>query len=73
MADIVNLRQFRKRRARGQAAEKAEQNRVNFGRSKSERQRAELDNTRARNFIDGHKRADEAARRSDREPSDPER
>jgi hypothetical protein len=38
MADIVNLRQARKARARTQAEATASQNRISFGRSRKERQ-----------------------------------
>ena len=36
MGDVVNLRQFRKRRARQEKADKAAENRRNHGRAKSE-------------------------------------
>ncbi len=35
--DIVNLRQFRKSKARAERDAKAEQNRVKFGRTKAEK------------------------------------
>lgn len=35
-ADIVNLRQFRKQKARNEKEKQAEQNRLSFGRSKIE-------------------------------------
>ena len=38
MADIVNLRQHRKRKARDEKAKKADANRIAFGRSRAERQ-----------------------------------
>lgn len=44
MGDVVNLRQFRKTRARAEKEKSAEQNRISFGRTK-----AEKDLTRARN------------------------
>lgn len=44
MADVVNLRQFRKTKARAEKEKSAEQNRITFGRTK-----AEKDLTRARN------------------------
>lgn len=44
MADVVNLRQFRKTKARAEKEKTAEQNRITFGRTK-----AEKDLTRARN------------------------
>ena len=37
-AEIVNLRQFRKKQARSEKEKQAEQNRVSFGRTKFEKQ-----------------------------------
>ncbi|ASR05684.1 MULTISPECIES: DUF4169 family protein [Rhizobium] len=37
-AEIVNLRQFRKKQARSEKETQAEQNRVTFGRTKAEKQ-----------------------------------
>ncbi|WP_439872047.1 DUF4169 family protein [Rhizobium leguminosarum] len=37
-ADIVNLRQFRKKQARSEKEKQAEQNRISFGRAKAEKQ-----------------------------------
>jgi hypothetical protein len=42
--DVVNLRQFRKQKARSEKEKQAEQNRISFGRTKTEK-----DLTRARN------------------------
>lgn len=36
-ADVVNLRQFRKRKARDDKQKTAEQNRISFGRTKAEK------------------------------------
>ena len=36
-ADIVNLRQFRKQKARSEKEKQAEQNRLSFGRTKAEK------------------------------------
>jgi hypothetical protein len=36
-ADIVNLKQFRKRQARSDKEKQAEQNRISFGRGKNEK------------------------------------
>jgi len=44
MGDVINLRQFRKTKARAEKEKSAEQNRITFGRTK-----AEKDLTRARN------------------------
>jgi hypothetical protein len=56
MAEIVNLRAARKRKAREDADRTAEANRALFGRSKSEKQRDRLEKDRARAFVDGHRR-----------------
>ncbi|MBY5591437.1 DUF4169 family protein [Rhizobium leguminosarum] len=37
-AEIINLRQFRKKQARSEKEKQAEQNRVSFGRTKIEKQ-----------------------------------
>ncbi|MBC2804670.1 DUF4169 family protein [Rhizobium ruizarguesonis] len=37
-AEIINLRQFRKKQARSEKEQQAEQNRISFGRTKSEKQ-----------------------------------
>lgn len=56
MSDIINLRLARKRKARSDKEQAAEQNRVFFGRAKTER--AELRKTAEREtrMLDGHKR-----------------
>jgi Domain of unknown function (DUF4169) len=54
MADIVNLRQWRKRRARSEAEEKASQNRAKFGQSKTEKTRQEFSKTQANSHLDQH-------------------
>ena len=55
MADVVNLKRFRKRAEREQAEQEAEANRARFGRTKSERildaQRA----SRASDLLDQHR------------------
>ena len=56
MADVVNLRQFRKRSARDEAAKAAEENRARFGRSKADKAREKAEKASARNFLDGHRR-----------------
>jgi hypothetical protein len=55
MADIVNLRQARKQKARSDKERQAEQNRVLHGRSKAERDRRLAE--QADRFIDGHRRS----------------
>ncbi|EJZ19432.1 DUF4169 family protein [Rhizobium sp. Pop5] len=37
-AEIVNLRQFRKKQVRSEKEKQAEQNRISFGRTKAEKQ-----------------------------------
>lgn len=56
MADIVNLRSVRKRKAREEKERKAEENRVRHGRSRVDKlaQRAERDRDAA--ALDGHRR-----------------
>jgi hypothetical protein len=54
MAEIVNLRTVRKRRARAEHEEKAARNRALHGRSKAERQRDRATAEKNRTFIDGH-------------------
>lgn len=55
MGDIVNLRRARKERARIQADEQAQINRVAFGRSKAERNMSEAERALAQRRIEGHK------------------
>ncbi len=47
MGKVVNLNQFRKRKARQAAAAKAAENRVKFGRSKAQKQRDVLETEEA--------------------------
>jgi hypothetical protein len=56
MAEIVNLRQARKQKARAEAAKAADENRAKFGRSKDEKSRIGAETASARNFLDGHRR-----------------
>ena len=55
MADIVNLRRFKKRTARIQSAKQAETNRARFGRTKSERTLDEQRAARANELVDQHR------------------
>lgn len=64
MADIVNLRQFKKQKARSDREAQAEQNRALHGRTKAERQRDRLTVEQAEKFVDAHRR--------DRKPEDGE-
>ena len=53
--DIVNLRQFRKRKARAEAEREAADNRVKFGRRKSEKELTESERTRDATRLEGHR------------------
>ena len=55
MGDIVNLKRFRKRSEREQAAKDAEANRARFGRSKSERAADAMRARRANELLDQHR------------------
>ncbi|MGX5734526.1 DUF4169 family protein [Bosea thiooxidans] len=55
MGEIVNLRQFRKQKARAEAEKTAGQNRVSFGRTKAERELTEAERDKAARHIDGHR------------------
>jgi hypothetical protein len=56
MAEIVNLRQARKRRARVEKEARAAENRVQFGRTKVERERTGAQKDLNERRLDGHKR-----------------
>jgi hypothetical protein len=55
MGDVINLKRFKKRSGREQAAKQADANRARFGRSRSERTRDELRASRAENLLDQHR------------------
>jgi len=55
MGDIVNLKRFRKRSEREQAAKQAEANRARFGRTKSERAADAMRTKNARDRLDQHR------------------
>ncbi|MDE2447027.1 MAG: DUF4169 family protein [Alphaproteobacteria bacterium] len=57
-ADIINLRLKRKAKKRDEAAEKAAENRVVFGRSKAEKRVTEFDRMKEKTVLDGKKRED---------------
>jgi len=67
MADIVNLRQFKKQKARGDREAQAEQNRALHGRTKAEKQRDKLTIEQAEKFVEAHRRD---RRSEDGEPRD---
>jgi hypothetical protein len=58
MAEIVNLRNARKQKARADKAAVAEQNRLKFGRTKAEKQADAAAKARAEKHLEGHKRED---------------
>jgi hypothetical protein len=58
MADIINLRQARKARARADAETRAAANRVRFGRTAQEKQAMDAEARRADALLDGAKRED---------------
>jgi hypothetical protein len=55
MGDVINLKRFKKRSEREQAAKRADANRARFGRTKSERTLDELRTSRAENLLDQHR------------------
>jgi hypothetical protein len=55
MGDLVNLKRFKKRGEREQAAKQADTNRARFGRTNSERARDELNANRANDHLDRHR------------------
>jgi hypothetical protein len=55
MGDVVNLKRFKKRGEREQAAKQAEANRALFGRTKSERTRDEFVAERNARQLDRHR------------------
>jgi hypothetical protein len=58
MAEIINLRQARKQKARADKEARAEQNRVTFGRTKAEKELTKAERELAQRHIDSHKRGD---------------
>lgn len=56
MADIINLKDRRKRKARGQKEAEAAARRLMFGRTKGEKQRDELEKSTNIRRLDGARR-----------------
>jgi hypothetical protein len=56
MAEIVNLRQARKQKARAEKDVKAAENRVAFGRTKADRKLTDASQRLSLNRLEGHKR-----------------
>jgi predicted kinase len=55
MADVINLKRFKKRNEREQAAKQADANRARFGRSKAERTVDQRARDRAADVLDQHR------------------
>ena len=55
MADLVNLKQFKKRASRERSEQEAAANRARFGRTKSERALDEARASRAGDLLDQHR------------------
>lgn len=58
MAEVINLRQFKKQAARRAARAEADANAVKFGRTMAMKKREAEDASRAKAALDGHKRED---------------
>ena len=58
MAEIVNLRAVRKRKARAAKEEQAAENRARFGKKKADRQKEKAIEALENRHLDGHKRED---------------
>ena len=58
MAEVVNLRNFRKRKEREEKETMVQVNRVAFGRSKSEKQLSKAKRELEKKWLDKHKRED---------------
>ncbi len=56
MSDIINLRQFKKQKARNTKEKQAEQNRIAFGRTKVEKDFALRETQKAERFLDMNRR-----------------
>ncbi|MDP3896918.1 MAG: DUF4169 family protein [Mesorhizobium sp.] len=69
MAEIVNLRLARKRKAREDEADRAAANRALHGRTKAEKRADRATRDQAARFLDGHRRAQDPS--VDPLPSDP--
>jgi uncharacterized protein DUF4169 len=58
MAEIINLRQARKQKARAEKEARADENRVAFGRTKAEKSLTQAEQDLAKSRLDQHKRDD---------------
>ena len=68
-AEIINFRQERRRRQREARAAEAAENRVRFGRTRTERDRDALRESQARRNLDGHLLREEGAEPASAAPS----
>jgi len=59
MAEIINLRQARKNKARAEKEARAEQNRIAFGRTKAEKEMTKAEREMAQRRLDAHRRDDD--------------
>lgn len=58
MAELVNLRRFKKGKARAAADEAAAQARIEHGRTKTEKAQTRAEREKSARDLDGHKRGD---------------
>ena len=59
MAEIINLRQARKQKARAEKEARADENRIAFGRTKAEKNLTKAEQDLAKSCLDSHKRDDD--------------
>ncbi|MBL8564926.1 MAG: DUF4169 family protein [Hyphomicrobiaceae bacterium] len=69
-AEILNLRRARKEKARAEKERQAAENRVRFGRTKTERVIRTAESERSARDLDAHRREDGAATRTDSASND---
>jgi Domain of unknown function (DUF4169) len=62
MGKVVNLNQYRKRRANKTREESASENRIKFGRTKKERMLLQLETQRNRSALDNKSLVDKSAK-----------
>lgn len=56
MAEVINLKQQRKAKARTEKEKKASENRVKFGQTKAEKNKKKIESKRDEKLLEGHKR-----------------
>ena len=59
MGDIINMKRFKKRAARDQAAKDAQAQRTRFGRTKARRQEDQEQNRKFESVLDHHRIGDD--------------